>query len=107
MVLIKGSTGVMAAWGFHYYLTQHCHCHISWDYDQLNLPTRLPEISIRIASYDEWDRSMREINLPLDTQGHFYSAFAGFDTIRTCAPSATVRRGGSGPVGREKSTGWP
>jgi len=44
----------MAAWGFHYYLTKYCACHVSWDYDNLNLPETLPTVSIRIASLDKY-----------------------------------------------------
>ncbi|XP_045023592.1 alpha-N-acetylglucosaminidase-like isoform X2 [Daphnia magna] len=52
-VFIQGSTGVMAAWGFHYYLTQFCRSQVSWDADQLNLPAVLPEVSIRVNSLDK------------------------------------------------------
>ena len=54
-VFLRGSTGVMAAWGFHYYLTQLCHCQVSWDADQLDLPVILPEVSIRISSLDKYN----------------------------------------------------
>lgn len=53
-VIIRRSTGVMAAWGFHYYLTQLCQCHVSWDSDQLTLPNILPNVSTRIASLDKY-----------------------------------------------------
>lgn len=53
-VFVRGSTGVMAAWGFHYYLTQFCHCQVSWDTDQLNLPAVLPDVSVRITSLDKY-----------------------------------------------------
>ncbi|XP_046631090.1 alpha-N-acetylglucosaminidase-like isoform X2 [Daphnia pulicaria] len=53
-VFLQGSTGVMAAWGFHYYLTQLCHCQVSWDADQLDLPVILPEVSVRITSLDKF-----------------------------------------------------
>lgn len=52
-VFLQGSTGVMAAWGFHYYLTQLCYCQVSWDADQLDLPVILPEVSVRITSLDK------------------------------------------------------
>ncbi len=52
-VFLQGSTGVMAAWGFHYYLTQLCQCQVSWDADQLDLPIILPEVSVRITSLDK------------------------------------------------------
>jgi alpha-N-acetylglucosaminidase len=58
-VLLRGSTGVMAAWGFHYYLTQLCHCQVSWDADQLDLPVILPEVSIRVSSLDKYNSLIR------------------------------------------------
>lgn len=44
----------MAAWGFHYYITKYCNCHVSWDGDQLNLPKVLPDVSVRISSLDKY-----------------------------------------------------
>jgi len=41
-VYITGSSGVAAAWGFYYYLSQYCNCHVSWAGNQLNLPGELP-----------------------------------------------------------------
>jgi len=43
-VHITGSSGVAAAWGFYYYLSQYCHCHISWAGNQLNIPRVLPAL---------------------------------------------------------------
>lgn len=42
---ITGSSGVAAAMGFYYYLSEFCGCHISWAGDQLNLPATLPHIA--------------------------------------------------------------
>ena len=53
-VLIRATSGVMAAWGFHYYLTEYCSCHVSWDADQLRLPTNLPALlPTRVDSLDQ------------------------------------------------------
>jgi len=50
----------MAAWGFHYYLTQYCNCHVSWDADQLNLPANLPLVGpTRVNSLDRSVPSLR------------------------------------------------
>jgi len=97
----------MAAWGFHYYLTQYCHCHISWDFDQLHLPFELPNLSIRISSNDQFV----QILLPNQDQYFDWSIVlplfnTDFDTIRMFALLAIVQLGGSGPDGREKLTGW-
>jgi len=43
-VYISGSSGVAAAWGFYYYLSQYCDCHISWAGNQLKLPSELPKL---------------------------------------------------------------
>jgi len=56
-VYISGSNGVAAAWGFYYYLSQYCDCHISWAGNQLNLPVELPALppgGITIIANDRW-----------------------------------------------------
>jgi len=53
-VYILGSSGVAAAWGAHQYLTQYCGAHISWDGDQLNLPSPLPSVNQTVASLDRY-----------------------------------------------------
>ena len=55
IVYITGSSGVAAAWGFYYYLSQYCDCHISWAGNQLNLPGQLPVLpsgGITVVSND-------------------------------------------------------
>ena len=42
VISITGTSGVATAWGFYYYLSQYCGCHISWAGDQVNLPSVLP-----------------------------------------------------------------
>jgi len=41
-IIISGNNPVSIASGLHWYLKYVCHCHISWNSDQLNLPTELP-----------------------------------------------------------------
>lgn len=53
-VRVVGSSGVAAAWGAHHYLTHHCGAHISWDGDQLKLPTPLPVVNETVASIDRY-----------------------------------------------------
>lgn len=43
-ISITGTSGVAAAWGFYYYISQYCGCHVSWGGDQLNIPDRLPSL---------------------------------------------------------------
>lgn len=53
-IYIVGNSGVAAAYGFHYYLRNFCQCHISWDYDQLNLPDTWPEARVFVKSFDRY-----------------------------------------------------
>ena len=56
-VLVRASSGVTAAWGVHHYLEQFCHCHVSWDADQLELPDPLPSVDrLRVVSLDRCRR---------------------------------------------------
>ena len=41
---ITGTSGVAAAWGFHYYLTQYGGGHVSWAGSQVNLTSPLPVV---------------------------------------------------------------
>eukprot|EP00118_Oscarella_pearsei_P003618 m.15082 g.15082 ORF g.15082 m.15082 type:complete len:759 (+) comp26171_c0_seq1:20-2296(+) len=99
-VLVRGTTGVAAAWGFQHYLKYWCFCHVSWGGDQLNLPSPLPPVhspvkitsphryryyqNVVTSSYSfvwwNWTRWEREIdwmavngiNLPLAFTGQEY-----------------------------------
>ncbi|XP_054276848.1 alpha-N-acetylglucosaminidase isoform X1 [Macrosteles quadrilineatus] len=51
---IEGSTGVAAAWGFHHYLKYFCNSHVSWNDNQINLPTELPSVDVHITSNDRF-----------------------------------------------------
>ncbi|XP_072161320.1 alpha-N-acetylglucosaminidase isoform X1 [Bemisia tabaci] len=53
-VFIEGSSSVAIAWGFHYYLKHFCDSHISWDYDEINLPQPLPDVNITVNANDIW-----------------------------------------------------
>ncbi|XP_039286739.1 alpha-N-acetylglucosaminidase isoform X2 [Nilaparvata lugens] len=53
-VTISATTGVAAAWGFHHYLKYYCHCHVSWDADQLKLPHLLPEANFTEMANDRF-----------------------------------------------------
>ncbi len=44
-LVIRGNTGVSMAMGLNWYLKHHCHCHVSWYGDQLNLPDPLPTVA--------------------------------------------------------------
>ncbi|CAH1395969.1 unnamed protein product [Nezara viridula] len=53
-VAITASSGVAAAWGFHYYLKEFLNCHISWDGDQINIPDELPDVDIEVVANDRF-----------------------------------------------------
>ena len=43
-VAVTGTSGVAAAMGFYYYVTQYAGGHVSWGGTQVNLPSPLPEV---------------------------------------------------------------
>ena len=43
-IVIRGNNGVAMAMGLNWFLKHHCHCHVSWYGDQLNLPQPLPRV---------------------------------------------------------------
>jgi len=47
---IRATSGVSAAVALHQYLREACNASISWDGDQLHLPSRLPEASFSGSS---------------------------------------------------------
>ncbi|KAI5701901.1 hypothetical protein M8J75_014504 [Diaphorina citri] len=80
VVHILGTTATVALSGFHHYLKHYLNCHISWDYDQLNIPSKFPDVDVYVkyperfrlfenvctASYSyvwwDWPRWEREID---------------------------------------------
>lgn len=59
-VSIAGSSGVAAAWGFHYYLKNYCMSHISWDGNQITIPPVLPTANITVTAND-WFRYYQNV----------------------------------------------
>ncbi|NVK52207.1 MAG: alpha-N-acetylglucosaminidase [Flavobacteriaceae bacterium] len=47
-IIIRGNNPISIASGFNYYLKHVANCHISWNGDQLNLPSKLPPIIQKI-----------------------------------------------------------
>ncbi len=96
-IILKGNSPVSIASGLHWYLKHICNCHISWNSDQLELPSKLPmdfepihkttEFEIRsylnyctfsyTMAWWDWERWEREIdwmalhgiNMPLAITG--------------------------------------
>lgn len=46
--VIRGNTGVSMASGLNHYLKYHCNCHISLNYNQLDMPEPLPAVTEKI-----------------------------------------------------------
>src|SRR5450631_1199957 len=47
-IVLRGSNGVAVASALYYYLTHFCHCQITWNGTNLNLPKPLPRIPKKI-----------------------------------------------------------
>lgn len=81
-IILRGNNGVSVASALYHYLKYYCNSHISWNGDNLNLPSRLPEVPekiIRPTAFDHrvylnyctisytmawwnWERWQREID---------------------------------------------
>ncbi|XP_077294468.1 N-acetyl-alpha-glucosaminidase [Arctopsyche grandis] len=53
VIEIKATSGVVATWGFNYYLKYFCNAHIGWQVKQLNITDVLPDVNITIVSRDK------------------------------------------------------
>ncbi|XP_076052880.1 N-acetyl-alpha-glucosaminidase isoform X2 [Oratosquilla oratoria] len=53
-VVITGTTGVAAAWGLLHFLKYSCNCHVSWEADQLKLPSSFPAVQLTVTSNDRF-----------------------------------------------------
>ncbi len=47
-VVIRGNNGVSMAMGLNWYLKHYCHCHVALFHEQLELPTRWPEVKPKL-----------------------------------------------------------
>ncbi len=47
-IVLRGNSGVALASAFYHYLKEFCHCHVSWNGDQLSLPAVLPAVPQKI-----------------------------------------------------------
>ena len=47
-ILVRGNNGVALASGVNWFLKHHCHAHLSWRGDQLNLPDPLPVLAEKV-----------------------------------------------------------
>jgi alpha-N-acetylglucosaminidase len=47
-IILRGNNGVSLASALNWYLKYHCHAHLSWCGDQLNLPNPLPVVTQKV-----------------------------------------------------------
>ena len=100
-IVLRGNNGVAVASALYYYLTEYCHCQVTWSGNNLRLPNHLPVVpaTIRVLSpyrfryylnyctfnysmsWWGWDRWQQEIdwmalhgiNMPLAITGEEYT----------------------------------
>jgi alpha-N-acetylglucosaminidase len=100
-IILRGNNGVAIASALYYYLTEYCHCQVTWNGTNLNLPKQLPAVKEKIQkqtpyqyryylnyctfnysmSWWNWDRWQKEIdwmalhgiNMPLAITGEEYT----------------------------------
>ena len=100
-IILRGNNGVSVASALYYYLTEYCHCQITWNGENLDLPTKLPQLTQKITkttpyqyryylnyctfnysmSWWNWERWQKEIdwmamhgiNMPLAITGEEYT----------------------------------
>ncbi len=100
-IILRGNNGVAVASALYYYLTEYCHCQITWNGTNLNLPKQLPVLKGKLVkktpyqyryylnyctfnysmSWWNWERWQKEIdwmalhgiNMPLAITGEEYT----------------------------------
>lgn len=100
-IVLKGSNGVAIASALYHYLQEYCHCQITWNGTNLNLPRTLPAVNNKVRkttpyeyryylnyctfnysmSWWDWERWEKEIdwmalhgiNMPLAITGEEYT----------------------------------
>jgi len=100
-ILLRGNNGVAVASALYFYLTEYCHCQVTWNGVNLRLPAKLPKVPFPIRtrspyhyryylnyctfnysmSWWDWDRWQQEIdwmalhgiNMPLAITGEEYT----------------------------------
>ncbi len=99
-IVLSGNNGVSVASALYYYLKNYCHCSVTWNGTNLNMPAKLPQVkkTIRISSpykyryylnyctfnytmswwnWDQWQKeidwmALNGINMPLALTGQNY-----------------------------------
>jgi alpha-N-acetylglucosaminidase len=96
-IIIRGNTGVTMAMGLNWYLKYYCHCHVSWNGRQLDMPDPLPDVQPKVRrtswakyryflnyccfgyslpwyDWDQWEKlidwmALNGVNMPLSVTG--------------------------------------
>ncbi len=55
-ILLRGNTPVTVASALNWYLKYYCHCHISWNGDNLKLPESLPQLEVPVRRSTRFNR---------------------------------------------------
>lgn len=54
-IVLAGNNGVSIASALYYYLNEYCHCQITWNGENLNLPTKLPVVPTKIKKSSPYE----------------------------------------------------
>ncbi len=54
-IVLSGNNGVSIASALYYYLNECCHCQITWNGENLNLPDKLPPVSSKIKKSSPYE----------------------------------------------------
>ncbi|MDD4990900.1 MAG: alpha-N-acetylglucosaminidase [Paludibacter sp.] len=54
-IVLAGNNGVSIASALYYYLNEYCHCQITWNGENLNLPAKLPVVPTKIKKSSPYE----------------------------------------------------
>jgi len=54
-IVLAGNNGVSIASALYYYLNEYCHCQITWNGENLNLPAKLPVVPSKIKKSSPYE----------------------------------------------------
>lgn len=54
-IVLAGNNGVSIASALYYYLNEYCHCQITWNGENLNLPAKLPVVPVKIKKSSPYE----------------------------------------------------
>lgn len=108
-IVLRGNNGVAVASALYYYLTEYCHCQITWNGTNLNLPVKAPRVAKKVVkntpynyryylnyctynysmSWWDWKRWEKEIdwmalhgiNMPLALTGQEYTWYEVYKSM--------------------------